>query len=277
MVAIPLSQVFHLPVGNGQRLCVYHPAKQPSARASILYLHPFAEEMNKSRRMVSLQSKALASKGYSVLQIDLQGCGDSSGCFGDATSQSWFQDISAAWDWLQANSHEPVILWGLRLGASLALDFSRYQKRWPIGFLLWQPVLNGESYMTQFLRIRVASEMLDGVKSGGTKALRESLERGAREEVAGYLLNPDLVRYINSLQFSKITLDNVPVYWLEVIPEGGDSLNPAISRTADSWRQANVYLTLDIVAGPAFWSTQEITICPALIERTIDRVRQISE
>ncbi|MBK8384562.1 MAG: hypothetical protein IPL11_02315 [Candidatus Accumulibacter sp.] len=40
---------------------------------------------NKSWRIVPLQARALATAGYAVLQIDLMGCGDSSGDFGDAT------------------------------------------------------------------------------------------------------------------------------------------------------------------------------------------------
>ena len=275
MTHIPLSQAFHLPMGGGQRLCVHHPANGQAARASILYVHPFAEEMNKSRRMAALQSRALAAMGYSVLQIDLHGCGDSSGDLGDATSHSWFQDIAVAWDWLQANIHQSVILWGLRLGATLALDFARSQKRWPAGFLLWQPVLNGESHMTQFLRLRVASEMLEGAKTGGTRVLRETLERGEPQEVAGYWLNPELVRYIDSLQLTEIAPDGVPVCWLEVVAEEGQTVSPGTARTADAWRQANVDFTLDTPVGPAFWATQEITDCPALLARTMDCIDRL--
>ena len=39
----------------------------------------WAEEMNKARRMAALQARLLAENGYAVLQIDLHGCGDSSG------------------------------------------------------------------------------------------------------------------------------------------------------------------------------------------------------
>lgn len=45
-------------------------------RGSIVYIHPFAEEMNKSRRMAALQARALTLAGFAVLQLDLIGCGD---------------------------------------------------------------------------------------------------------------------------------------------------------------------------------------------------------
>jgi alpha/beta superfamily hydrolase len=40
--------------------------------------------MNKARRMAALQARALAALGYGVLLLDLHGCGDSSGDFGDS-------------------------------------------------------------------------------------------------------------------------------------------------------------------------------------------------
>jgi alpha-beta hydrolase superfamily lysophospholipase len=50
-------------------------------------------------------------------------------------------------------------LWGLRLGALLALDAAPLCDPAPAGFVLWQPVVSGEQFLTQFLRLRVASAM----------------------------------------------------------------------------------------------------------------------
>jgi alpha/beta superfamily hydrolase len=47
-----------------------------------------AEELNKSRHVAAAQARAFAAAGYSVLQIDLYGCGDSSGDFGEPAGQS---------------------------------------------------------------------------------------------------------------------------------------------------------------------------------------------
>ena len=77
----------------GQRFCLFHPAQGGVPKGCVLNIHPFAEEMNKSRRMAALQARALAKAGYAVLQIDLFGCGDSSGDFGDASWQDWVGDV----------------------------------------------------------------------------------------------------------------------------------------------------------------------------------------
>ena len=73
----------------GRRFAVYHAPAVDQMRGQIVYLHPFAEEMNKSRRMAALQSRALASAGFAVRQLDLLGSGDSEGDFGDASWDLW--------------------------------------------------------------------------------------------------------------------------------------------------------------------------------------------
>ncbi len=48
-------------------------AKEASGKPLVVHVHAFAEEMNKSRRMAAMQSRALAAAGFAVLQIDLLG------------------------------------------------------------------------------------------------------------------------------------------------------------------------------------------------------------
>ena len=86
-----LPQAFFLPSDNGQRFCLYHPPQGSPPQGRVLYLHPFAEELNSTRRVVAQQARALAKAGYGVLQIDLLGCGDSSGEFADATWAAWLR------------------------------------------------------------------------------------------------------------------------------------------------------------------------------------------
>ena len=93
---------FFLQMGRGQRLAVLHtPSRHRDWRRAMVYVHPFAEEMNKSRRMAALQARALADAGWAVLQIDLAGCGDSSGDFGDADWATWVADVRTAATWLR--------------------------------------------------------------------------------------------------------------------------------------------------------------------------------
>jgi exosortase A-associated hydrolase 2 len=268
--ALP-AEPFFLKAGSGTRFCLYHaPNPQRQYRGSILYVHPFAEEMNKSRRMAALQARSFAHAGIGVLQIDLFGCGDSSGEFGDARWQIWKDDLGTATQWLEDRARQPVSLWGLRLGALLALDFAAEATSTLNKLLLWQPVISGESFLTQFLRMRLASEMLAdrNDKTKGTEKLRDMLATGETVEVAGYEVAPSMAASIDRLSAVNFAVTDIPVHWFEVVPEAGRSMPPAAVRVASAWQQRGINLHVHLVPGPSFWSTQEIAECPALLSAT---------
>jgi len=256
----PPPRPFFLNAGEAARFCLYHAAAQPY-RGGWLYVHPFAEELNKSRRMAALQARALAQSGFAVLQMDLYGCGDSAGDFGDASWQVWLDDIQLALAWLASETGSPPGLWGLRLGASLAVDYARCGA--PTRLLLWQPVCQGTQYLRQFLRLKVAGDALEQNSGAGVAAMRQSLLDGTVLEIAGYQLSPALAQAIDSLDLCCLA-PRMPTHWIEI----GAQCPPAAQGVADAWRAAGTPLEFDLAAGPSFWATQEITECPALLSLT---------
>lgn len=263
-----MSSAFFLPVEPGHRFCVYHPpARGVGAGGGFVYVHPFGEEMNKARRMAALQSRRLAAAGYAVLQIDLSGCGDSSSDFSDARWDIWKQDVQAAVNWLRDRVHGPIGLWGMRLGATLAADVARAPGVGIEQLLLWQPVVSGEQFMRQFLRIHLAAEMLSsGAAQTGLVKLRETLESGASLEIAGYELAPALALSIGELKLANLAPAVKRVDWLEVSSHPEPALSPASLRVLEAWRGENVDIRTAVVGGEPFWSTIEITDCTALLD-----------
>jgi exosortase A-associated hydrolase 2 len=264
-----VSSAFLLPVEPGNRFCIYHGASGGGAAGGIVYVHPFAEEMNKARRMAALQSRRLAAQGYAVLQIDLFGCGDSSGDFADARWGVWRNDLQIALKWLRSCVRGPLSLWGLRLGATLAADIARDSSLGIEHLVLWQPVSNGEQFLTQFLRLRLAAEMLaDGAAQTGVSELRETLRRGVPLEIAGYDLHPRLAAEIEGLRLA----DQIPavkrVHWLEVTAHADPKLSPAAQRALEAWRTKGLDVRAAAVTGEPFWSTIEVTECEALLAAT---------
>ncbi len=245
-----------------------HPNKE--CRGVFIYVHPFGDEMNKSRRMVALQARAFAAMGFGVLQMDLFGCGDSNGEFGNARWDIWKQDLEIAWSWLENRATASISLWGLRLGALLALDFARSSTNIIDKIILWQPVISGELFLTQFLRLRLANEMLAGgsEKTTGTQAIRSSLAIGERLEVAGYELAPDLAVAIDSLRAIKLLVPKVPVHWFEIVSKSGRTMPPAGAKVVRAWEKEGSNPQVHLVPCVPFWATQEITECPELISAT---------
>jgi exosortase A-associated hydrolase 2 len=264
-------EAFYLPAGSGrsgQRLGVLHRARG-TPRGAVLHLHAFAEEMNKSRRMVALQARALAEAGFDVLLLDLLGCGDSSGDFGDATWDDWLADARLGADWLlQQHPAGPLWLWGLRAGALLAVQTAcSITAQTPCHLLLWQPPPNGKLLLQQFVRLKAARDLLSGEGKGVTEAVRRELAAGKAVEIAGYLLSPALAA---GLEGAVPTPPRQPgrVCWFEVGAGGAPS--PAAGLAAERWRSAGWSVELQAVAGSAFWQTTEIETAPALLEATVN-------
>ena len=266
--------------GGDQRFCLFHAAQGGRAQGLVLYLHPFAEELNKTRRMAALQARALAQAGYAVLQIDLLGCGDSSGDFGDATWQRWIDDVVLACQWLRAQPIHPpadasaaplpLWLWGLRAGCLVAVDAARQMPE-PCNFLFWQPAVSGKPLLQQFLRIKLAGEMLGGQAKGLMQSMREQLAAGSPVEVAGYTLSPELASGLERSELAPgaATATAQRLEWFEIDPRADAALNPVSVKTIAQWSDAGYAVRSHIVQAPAFWQTAEIEDAPALIAATV--------
>lgn len=264
-----MSRAFFLPAEPGDRFCLCHTHPDGGSGPGIVYVHPFCEEMNKSRRMATLQARRLASAGYTVLQVDLFGCGDSSGDFVDARWEIWKRDLLGAIEWLRSRIRGPLGLWGLRLGALLAADVARDASLGVAELLLWQPVSNGEQFLTQFLRLRLAAEMLaDGAAQSGVRELRARLARGEVLEIAGYDLHSRLAAEIDALRLADLAPAVKRVHCLEVSAASEPKISPASQRALDAWRARGLEIRATAVRGEPFWSTIEITECETLLAAT---------
>lgn len=259
-------EAFFLPATDGRRYCLYHPPLG-EPRGSFLYLHPFAEEMNKSRRMAALMARRLAENGFGILQIDLAGCGDSSGDFGDTTWQAWLDDVRIAREWLNARHPPPLWLWGLRCGALVAAEAARCDDM-AANFLFWQPVVSGRQHLQQFLRLKVAGEMIGGGAKGVMEDLKRRLAEGQTVEIAGYALSPRLAQ---GLEEATLTPPATPgrLLWFEVAPRTDATLSLAAQKCLEQWRTTGFEIESAVVPAPSFWQTTEIEAAPALLAATL--------
>lgn len=233
-----------------------------------LFVPAFGEEMNKSRRMAALLGRSLAEGGIPTLLPDLWGTGDSGGDFADARWDIWRADLQAAVGLLRDLGARSVGLVALRFGALLALDLLRDLALPVTRLVLWQPVISGSQYLTQFLRLRVASALAEG--GGATvRAVREELERLGSVEIGGYELPIELARAIDSARLDAVCPEiTTPMHWLDVASDPARPLVTSAQQLVDDWRRAGVSVVVVRVRGDAFWATQEITEVPELVAMT---------
>lgn len=241
---------------------------------SVLFLPSFGEEMNKSRRMVAMQRRALASLGYSVWSLDLPGCGDSRSSLESVEWQDWVDAALICIGALSDEADQPITLWGHRLGALLCAHVFSVKGDRVDRLLLWQPVLDGKSTISGLRRIARASEFLgDNNRSPEREKAdtQHASEKGI--EVGGYVLSSALVSSIEVRAFRDYSLEGARVDWIDVGARDRTSPLPAAANLIEDWQAAGVSVHWSHVRGEAFWSTVEIAECPALIDKTCDVMR----
>ncbi|MDO8314844.1 MAG: hydrolase 2, exosortase A system-associated [Rugosibacter sp.] len=288
------TQPFFLSVSDHSRFCLYHPP-EPAGRASrgaIVYIHPFAEEMNFSRRMAALQSRALAAQGYAVLQIDLLGCGDSAGDFAEASWSAWVADVIEAIRWLRVRHPEGALtLWGLRAGCLLAAEAAREVDA-PVDFLFWQPVLSGEAHWRQFRRLAVAARALEDSNDACEHAPERVAENTPLIEIAGYGISPALIAGLSASHLAlpantrRVSCIEVSTWQVAdennanlpaLLPPLSPALSPALAAAVAAWREQGVSVRCAVVPGAAFWQIAEAEDCPALRAATMQLLTEGSD
>jgi len=181
-------------------VCEFLPDDLNRSGHAVVVVPPFAEEMNRCRRMVAQQARALAAGGHGVVLFDLFGTGDSEGDFAEARWHNWTDSIESIVAWTLRNGYERYSLLALRAGALLAFSAPRGVIERATRTVLWQPCTSGRTYLRQFLRMRVASGMSEA--AGGRKETIESLmsrfSAGESLEVGGYELDPQLAACLDA-------------------------------------------------------------------------------
>lgn len=262
-------EAFYIDAPGGGRFCLLTLPQQAPV-GGVLYVPPFAEELNKSRRMAALCAQALARRGWVVVQMDFFGCGDSAGEFGQASWAAWLDDLSRAWTLLSTKCDVPLVLWTLRAGCLLAADWLEKCKGLSPNLLMWQPVTSGKQHLAQFLRVKAAGEMLVGSDAKVVMTdIRSELLAGRPVEIAGYELPPAVA---NGLEASTLSLPSSyggAVGMFEVCGSEHAEPSHALRGLQERCREWGVEADIGAVSGSAFWQTQEVETVPALIDCSV--------
>jgi exosortase A-associated hydrolase 2 len=221
--------------------------------------------------MLALQARLLTERGIGVLMVDLYGTGDSSGDFHDARWDIWKGDLEEAVNWLSQNGTVYLNVLGLRLGALLAMDFASQSEQKIERIVLWRPVIDGKTMITQFLRLQLAADLTEKrLQQQSTKGLRETLAQDQSIEVAGYRLAPQLVAGIDGLRIEPLASQtSPPIHWLELVSTEDPALPLASRRVIHNWKAIGVNVNTSLIVGDQFWLSPEITIAPNLLQATL--------
>jgi len=250
----------------GRRVFALLRAPDLATGECTLVVPPFAEEMNKSRRIVSDFARRARCEGRGVLCVDLAGTGDSDGEFAEARIGRWFDDLAAAIAWSASLGWRVTSVLGIRFGGLLATSFLRRQELKLSHVVFWQPVVSGARLIDQFLRIRVMGSRMEQGRGEAAVELRARLKAGDTLEVAGYALSAALCADIDALDLhAELTASLPPIRWLEVVADAAAAVNPGTQRALEKARAIGCRVDHAQVQGEPFWMTTEIVTNPALV------------
>jgi exosortase A-associated hydrolase 2 len=251
----------------GRIFALYYAPSGP-ARGALLYIPPLGEEMNRCRALVAAQAQALAAQGYAVMVLDLYGTGDGGGELADATWEAWRADVDTAADWLREQSGTAVTLWGLRLGALLAAEMASREPARYERLLLWQPVSDGKTFLTQTLRLRVAFLMDRGLPPETTDQMRAQMQAGASAVISGYVIPGALGHAMDQLRIADFKLSHAHIDWLENVSEPGKPLTMGSQKVIDGLRAQGAAITAHPFCAPPIWQLHERDEAPDLLAKT---------
>lgn len=264
-----LHSAYHQGKQGSLHLTVYLP-DSGAASDWVVHVPAFAEEMNKSRAVVSHQARELTRLGHAVIVLDPYGTGDSEGGFEQANWNLWVEDLVDLCETLRIQGVSGLTLWGHRLGCLLATEAATRLKKPPDQLMLWQPVHSGRQQLTQFLRVRMAATMAGNATSDESMAaLRQRLESGESIEVAGYSLAGKFYQQLSDRSLQDYTLSPEPVVTVVEVATGANMvLTPVTQKQLALWEAGGVRCEGIAVTGNAFWMTQELAEAPELIRQT---------
>lgn len=266
-------EAFFLDAGSSRLFTLHYPAPEPGARARcVVVVPPFAEEMNRSRRMIHGLARRVQAAGFGLVAADLHGTGDSSGDFVDASWGGWRGDLAAVRDWTAEAGYAAVDWLAIRTGALLLLDDPPIATESRDRALLWHPVVSGAQYLAQFVRLRLAANMMGGRDKETSADLMAAFERGESVEIAGYRLPGALALALKAADLTRVPPPRLDVTWLDLVSRPDAKPSAPAAATCDRWRAAGVSVDYAAVQGPQFWAIQETTVAPALIDETLRRL-----
>lgn len=258
-------------VSQGRIFVVSRIPKGDKRDLGIVIVPPFAEEMNNARHVLASLADVLARQGFCVLQPDLYGTGDSEGAFSQASWDGWVEQVKACQAFLrQSFGLGKCAVVCLRSGALLVAEMLRNGGESLESLVLWQPVLAGEAFLNNLLRLRVVSSMLTGTEKESIKHLKQSLLEGDEVEVGGYAINSRLAYGLVNVSLNAVDGRYLPrTCWMEIGARERAEFQPAIAQVVETWRGQGAAISYCSIDGEMFWALPGCSINDELIRQTV--------
>ena len=205
--------------------------------------HPLGEEKLWSHRVFVSFARELCAAGFDVLRFDFRGEGDSDREFEQADFDTRIQDACLAIDTVREvnPSITEVTLLGLRMGASVAAA-AAIRRSNVTRLVLWDPVVDGATYMQAVLRLNLMYQMAIHRKViEDREALAARLANGETVNIEGYELAEPLFRQVSEFRLTDVLTQFVGDTLLVQINQGDAPVKPELEALATDDRRCRVH------------------------------------
>lgn len=195
-------QLLHF--GEGHRLLGWWETSTTAPRGVVVLVEPPAYEGMCAHWAFARLSTRLASAGFAVLRVDLEGTGDSADLSGDApVVEAWKRSAHEACDTAKRwSASAPLILLGLRLGATLAAAVAASRDDVQ-ALVLLDPVPSGRTW----LREQKALALTSGISIGGP-SVEDTGDGG--QSILGYDYSPKTQAELSALKLDALPRPGAP-------------------------------------------------------------------
>ena len=145
------------------------------------------------------------------------------------------------------------------------------------GLLLWQPVLDGKLFLNQYLRLRIASQLVKDTERETTDTIRARLAAGEVLEVAGYPLTGALADCMAERRLDALLKGTrLRIAWAEVVSKPGQPLAMPSRKLIEQLQADGVQAASAAVACPMIWQVHERVDAPELTEATVQLMKGLA-
>lgn len=154
----------------------------------VVFCNPLGQEAIRTHRMYRVLADRLSAASFAVLRFDYYGTGDSAGDDNEGEPDGWVGDILAACELLRSRAGcFELSLFGMRLGANLALRAAAQLATAPRAVLLWDPIVDGNEYSRQLQQAHQAAlSTAYGARWAAEPRLRELQFPPGCSEILGF-------------------------------------------------------------------------------------------
>lgn len=242
---------FYFSAGRGRLFGFLHEPAGKGVGQGLVVCPPLGEEHLWSQRVFVNLARDLAAQGHPVLRFDYLGTGDSEGDFEQCSVTSMLEDIGSAVDVLRhkVTAVDQVALLGLRFGATLAVLAADAHDT-VTSLALWDPILNGASYMQGLLRSNIATQMaMYREIRFDTEALVGSLKAGHTVNVEGYEVSRALYEQAAAIDLLKHPVPHVERALLIQISKKECEISQQYKEMLARWTNCETLVAVE----PPFW------------------------